>query len=163
MFQAKVWKMREYFVYFPFFTLPAWGKRSGENRRSHCVVLPKYKNKPCLYGKRQGLCVQKPCGTTLFAAKGGHSTAVRQPPPRISVGLRPSYLGVSLLGAAAQRPVYSMSVAASHQPAVLCHREGMLLFPRPCVYLIGADYTMGFPRCQVKKHTSLSRWDTVTR
>ena len=33
--QAKVWKMREYFVCFPFFILHDWGKRSAEARSSH--------------------------------------------------------------------------------------------------------------------------------
>ena len=33
--QGKVWKMREYFVYFPFFILHDWGKRSAEVRSSH--------------------------------------------------------------------------------------------------------------------------------
>ena len=35
MTQAKVWKMREYFVYFPFFILHDWGKSSAEARSSH--------------------------------------------------------------------------------------------------------------------------------
>ena len=35
MTQAKVWKMREYFVYFPFFILHDWDKRSAEERSSH--------------------------------------------------------------------------------------------------------------------------------
>ena len=38
--QAKVWKMREYSVYFPFFILHDWGKRSAEARSSHYAVLP---------------------------------------------------------------------------------------------------------------------------
>ena len=32
--------MWEYFVYFPFFILYDWGKRSAEARSSHCAVLP---------------------------------------------------------------------------------------------------------------------------
>ena len=40
--RAKVWKMREYWMYFPFFMLHDWGKRSAEARSSHCAVLPKY-------------------------------------------------------------------------------------------------------------------------
>ena len=38
--RAKVWKMREYWMYFPFFMLHDWGKRSAEARSSHCAVLP---------------------------------------------------------------------------------------------------------------------------
>ena len=38
--RAKVWKMREYWMYFPFFILHDWGKRSAEVRNSHCAVLP---------------------------------------------------------------------------------------------------------------------------
>ena len=33
--QAKVWKMREYCMYFPFFILHDWGKRSAEARCPH--------------------------------------------------------------------------------------------------------------------------------
>ena len=33
--QKKVWKMREYWMYFPFFILHDWGKRSAEARSSH--------------------------------------------------------------------------------------------------------------------------------
>ena len=38
--QAKVWKMREYWMYSPFFILHDWAKRSAEARSSHCAVLP---------------------------------------------------------------------------------------------------------------------------
>ena len=38
--QAKAWKMREYFVYFPFFILRDWDKRSAEAHSSHCAALP---------------------------------------------------------------------------------------------------------------------------
>ena len=41
MTQAKVWKMREYWMYFPFFILHDWGKRFAEARSSHYTVLPK--------------------------------------------------------------------------------------------------------------------------
>ena len=33
--RAKVWKMRECWMYFPFFILHDWGKRSAEARCSH--------------------------------------------------------------------------------------------------------------------------------
>ena len=33
--RAKVWKMREYWMYFPFFILHDWGKRSAEARSPH--------------------------------------------------------------------------------------------------------------------------------
>ena len=33
--QAKVWKMGEYWMYFPFFILHDWVKRSAETRNSH--------------------------------------------------------------------------------------------------------------------------------
>ena len=32
---------REYWMYFPFFTLHNWGKRFGESRSLHCAVLPR--------------------------------------------------------------------------------------------------------------------------
>ena len=35
MAQAKVWKMREDWMYFPFFILHNWVKRSAEARSSH--------------------------------------------------------------------------------------------------------------------------------
>ena len=35
LIQAKVWKMREYWMYFPFFILHDWGKRSAEARCPH--------------------------------------------------------------------------------------------------------------------------------
>ena len=38
--QAEVWKMREYWMYFPFFILHDWVKRSDEARSSYCAVLP---------------------------------------------------------------------------------------------------------------------------
>ena len=38
--RRKYEKMREYCMYFPFFILHDWGKRSVEARSSHCVVLP---------------------------------------------------------------------------------------------------------------------------
>ena len=38
--QEKVWKMREYWMYFPFFILHDWDKISAEARSSHCAVLP---------------------------------------------------------------------------------------------------------------------------
>ena len=41
--QAKVWKMREYWMYSPFFILHDWAKRSAEARSFHCAVLPKTK------------------------------------------------------------------------------------------------------------------------
>jgi len=38
--QFKVWKMEEYFVYFPFFKLKKWGKKTAETRSRNCVALP---------------------------------------------------------------------------------------------------------------------------
>ena len=40
MTQAKVWKMREYWMYFAFFILHDWDKRSAEALSSHYTVLP---------------------------------------------------------------------------------------------------------------------------
>ena len=40
MLQDKVWKMQEYFVYFKFFKPQYWSKRSAEDRRRICVVMP---------------------------------------------------------------------------------------------------------------------------
>ena len=40
--------MWEYWMYFPFFILHDWGKRSAEACSSHCAVLP-YKNKVVRY------------------------------------------------------------------------------------------------------------------
>ena len=40
LFQDKVWKTQEYCMYFKFFKLQDWGKRSGEGRRRNCAVLP---------------------------------------------------------------------------------------------------------------------------
>ena len=34
--------MREYWMYFPFFMLHDWVKRSAEARSSHCAVLPRF-------------------------------------------------------------------------------------------------------------------------
>ena len=38
--QFKVWKMEEYCMYFPFFKLKKWGKKTAEARRHNCAVLP---------------------------------------------------------------------------------------------------------------------------
>ncbi len=40
LFQDKVWKTQEYFVYFKFFKLQYWDKRSADVRRCNCAVLP---------------------------------------------------------------------------------------------------------------------------
>ena len=40
LFQDKVWKTQEYFVYFKFFKPQYWDKRSADVRRRNCVVLP---------------------------------------------------------------------------------------------------------------------------
>ena len=40
LFQDKVWKTQEYCMYFKFFKLQDWDKRSGEGRRRNCAVLP---------------------------------------------------------------------------------------------------------------------------
>ena len=43
----KVWKTQEYFVYFKFFELHSWGKRSADNRRriESAVTLTQYAEK----------------------------------------------------------------------------------------------------------------------
>ena len=60
--------MREYFVYFPFFILHDWGKRSAEARSSHCAVLPK------IYSQDMGnkmILVDRETGVNyLFVASG---------------------------------------------------------------------------------------------
>ena len=67
MTQAKVWKMREYFVYFPFFILHDWGKRSAEARSSHLsgVALIVF------FGRtRRNVCPGSP---KIFASPAGES------------------------------------------------------------------------------------------
>ena len=39
--QFKVWKTKEYCMYFSFFKLKKWGKKTAETRRRNCAVLPK--------------------------------------------------------------------------------------------------------------------------
>ncbi len=39
--QFKVWKAKEYCMYFSFFKLKKWGKKTAETRRRNCAVLPK--------------------------------------------------------------------------------------------------------------------------
>ena len=38
--QFKVWKMKEYCMYFSFFKLKKWGKKTAETRRRNCAVVP---------------------------------------------------------------------------------------------------------------------------
>ena len=38
--QFKVWKTKEYCMYFSFFKLKKWGKKTAAARRHNCVVLP---------------------------------------------------------------------------------------------------------------------------
>ena len=38
--QFKVWKTKEYRMYFWFFKLKKWGKKTAETRRRNCAVLP---------------------------------------------------------------------------------------------------------------------------
>ena len=38
--QFKVWKTKEYCMYFSFFKLKKWGKKAAETRRRNCAVLP---------------------------------------------------------------------------------------------------------------------------
>ena len=38
--RAKVWKTGKYWMYFPFFILHDWDKKSAEARCPHCAVLP---------------------------------------------------------------------------------------------------------------------------
>ena len=40
MSQFKVWKTKEYCMYFSFFKLKKWGKKAAETRRHNCAVLP---------------------------------------------------------------------------------------------------------------------------
>ena len=39
--QFKVWKTKEYCMYFSFFKLKKWGKKTAAARRHNCAVLPK--------------------------------------------------------------------------------------------------------------------------
>ena len=50
--RAKVWKMREYWMYFPFFILHDWKKRSAEARSSHLsgVALENYEKILDIFG-----------------------------------------------------------------------------------------------------------------
>ena len=46
MAQAKVWKREEYFVYFPFFKLNGWGKKSARPPQPICSEFsPELKKK----------------------------------------------------------------------------------------------------------------------
>ena len=38
--QFKVWKTKEYCMYFSFFKLKKWGKKTAETRIRNCAVLP---------------------------------------------------------------------------------------------------------------------------
>ena len=38
--QFKVWKTKESCMYFWFFKLKKWGKKTAETRRRNCAVLP---------------------------------------------------------------------------------------------------------------------------
>ena len=38
--QFKVWKTKEYCMYFWFFKLKKWSKKTAETRRRNCAVLP---------------------------------------------------------------------------------------------------------------------------
>ena len=38
--QFKVWKTKEYCMYFAFFKLKKWGEKTAETRRRNCAVLP---------------------------------------------------------------------------------------------------------------------------
>ena len=38
--QFKVWKAKEYCMYFSFFKLKKWDKKTAETRRRKCAVLP---------------------------------------------------------------------------------------------------------------------------
>ena len=38
--QFKVWKTKEYCMYFSFFKLKKWGKKTAAARRHNCAVLP---------------------------------------------------------------------------------------------------------------------------
>ena len=40
--QFKAWKTKEYCMYFSFFKLKKWGKKTAETRRRNCAVLPEY-------------------------------------------------------------------------------------------------------------------------
>ena len=46
LLQIKVWKTQEYFVYFKFFKLRLWGKRSAERRRRFFQRFPNYSFTP---------------------------------------------------------------------------------------------------------------------
>ena len=54
MSQFKVWKTKEYCMYFSFFKLKKWGKKAAETRRHNCAVLPKRKPERNQAGKRMG-------------------------------------------------------------------------------------------------------------
>ena len=77
MSQFKVWKTKEYCMYFSFFKLKKWGKKAAETRRHNCAVLPKRKPERNQAGKRMGgrcrrhfprtLAVSTISGTTFYA------------------------------------------------------------------------------------------------
>ena len=47
--------MREYWMYFPFFILHDWGKRSAEARSTHCAVLPKNRHPEIAWRALKGM------------------------------------------------------------------------------------------------------------
>ena len=66
--QAKVRKMREYWMYFPFFVLRAWGKRSAEARSPHLsgVAIAKKKS-GLLPSRRRSWFLFAICGYLVWA------------------------------------------------------------------------------------------------
>ena len=65
--------MREYSMYFPFFILYDWGKRSAEARGSHCAVLP------LLFQGKTGHKINIAVGVSATRIDGVISFSTQQP------------------------------------------------------------------------------------
>ena len=65
MSQFKVWKTKEYCMYFSFSKLKKWGKKAAETRRHNCAVLPKRKPERNQDGKRMAGCYRRHFPRTL--------------------------------------------------------------------------------------------------
>ena len=91
--QFKVWKTKESCMYFWFFKLKKWGKKTAETRRRNCAVLPKRKFpgrhrrvKICLSPGAQVLAHRKIHVCGLFALLYQTFRFFRKYPDKRSVG-----------------------------------------------------------------------------
>ena len=66
--QFKVWKTKESCMYFWFFKLKKWGKKTAETRRRNCAVLPKRK----FPGRHRRVKICLPPGAQVLAHRKIH-------------------------------------------------------------------------------------------